>query len=286
MAWIRLHEKFLEWGWFDRPEMVQIFIYLLLRANRRDREWHGIVVPRGQLATTIKEITRYTRLSPQVIRTCIKKLVETHEISQKSTNKYSIITICKYDYYQERPTCEQQTKNKQLASEQQTNDKQLTSLYNKTEEKTERIKENINSNEFIQKKVGDEKFSTKTDETAKPQKHHYAPEVLLTENEYKTLVERYGTDAAAWMIQKLDDYKAARGTTYKSDYRAILNWVVKEYQKQQTQNDSDFNRATRAEREAAIRQERFAQHIAAKLNAGSDGVSGTVQGQENGPLPF
>ncbi len=66
----------------------------------------------------------------------------------------------------------------------------------------------------------------------KPPKKRYAPEVLMTETEYYTLVSRYGRDAADWCITKLDDYKAARGMTYKSDYRAILNWVIKEYYKE------------------------------------------------------
>lgn len=67
-----------------------------------------------------------------------------------------------------------------------------------------------------------------TDSTAK---HKYAPLVLLTEQEYHKLIETYTQEGADWMIKKLDDYKAARGMTYKSDYRAILNWVVKEYEK-------------------------------------------------------
>lgn len=63
-------------------------------------------------------------------------------------------------------------------------------------------------------------------------KKHYAETVLMTESEYKNLVERYSEEGARWMITKLDNYKAARGMVYKSDYRAILNWVVKEWQKE------------------------------------------------------
>lgn len=63
-------------------------------------------------------------------------------------------------------------------------------------------------------------------------KKHYAGTVLMTESEYNNLVERYTEEGARWMITKLDNYKAARGMVYKSDYRAILNWVVKEWQKE------------------------------------------------------
>ena len=64
-----------------------------------------------------------------------------------------------------------------------------------------------------------------------PQKR-YAEKVKMTESEYNNLVEKYSEEGARWMITKLDNYKAARGMEYKSDYRAILNWVVKEWQKE------------------------------------------------------
>ena len=78
----------------------------------------------------------------------------------------------------------------------------------------------------------------------------YAENVKMTESEYKNLVERYSEEGARWMITKLDNYKAARGMVYKSDYRAILNWVVKEWQKELNAkqngnyNGSSFRSAT------------------------------------------
>lgn len=63
-------------------------------------------------------------------------------------------------------------------------------------------------------------------------KKMYAENVKMTESEYNNLVARYSEEGARWMITKLDNYKAARGMVYKSDYRAILNWVVKEWQKE------------------------------------------------------
>lgn len=67
---------------------------------------------------------------------------------------------------------------------------------------------------------------------SKAPKKMYAENVKMTESEYKNLAERYTEEGARWMITKLDNYKAARGMVYKSDYRAILNWVVKEWQKE------------------------------------------------------
>lgn len=99
-----------------------------------------------------------------------------------------------------------------------------------------------------------------------PQKRRYAPLVLLTEAEYEKLASQYGEDGAQWMITKLDNYKAARGMTYKSDYRAILNWVIKEYEKELMQNrnygtNENWRPSAKEQRDAE-----FAQYINEKLS--------------------
>lgn len=57
-------------------------------------------------------------------------------------------------------------------------------------------------------------------------KKKYAEYVFMTEKEYNTLIERYGKEKTTLMIEKLDNYKGSKGKKYKSDYRAILTWVV------------------------------------------------------------
>lgn len=78
--------------------------------------------------------------------------------------------------------------------------------------------------------------SDATNDAAKPSakpktepKHKYAETVKMTEAEYGKLVSEYGEDGAKRLVELLDNYKAASGRTYKSDYRAILNWVVEKY---------------------------------------------------------
>jgi len=101
-----------------------------------------------------------------------------------------------------------------------------------------------------------------------PQKRKYAPFVLLTEAEYEKLASQYGEDGAQWMITKLDNYKAARGMTYKSDYRAILNWVVKEFEKEQLKQNSYGTNETWRPTAKEQRDAEFAQYIHDKLSGG------------------
>jgi hypothetical protein len=57
-------------------------------------------------------------------------------------------------------------------------------------------------------------------------KSYYAEEVTLTEQEYRKLIMRYGEEKTLKAIEKLNGYKISKGKKYKSDYGAILNWVI------------------------------------------------------------
>jgi hypothetical protein len=133
-GWIKIHRKFLEWQWFEKTEAVHLFIYLILKANHKDLQWQGITIKRGQLVASLNKISADTGISIQSIRTLLKKFENTNEISLKSTNRYSIVTICKYDSYQD----ENDQTNRQLTNKQQTINNQLTTNKNDKKEKNEK----------------------------------------------------------------------------------------------------------------------------------------------------
>lgn len=118
-GWITLNRKLLDWEWHDDPAMFSLWIHLLLLANYEDKKWHGIVIKRGQLVTSLANLHEQTGLSVRQIRTCLARLRDCEQIASKSTNKYTVITICNYDSYQDKPINERQ-------AERQTNDNQAT----------------------------------------------------------------------------------------------------------------------------------------------------------------
>lgn len=141
-----LHRQLLKWEWFDNSNMVHIWIYLLLKANYQEENWHGVKIPRGSLVTSVGSIGKDTGMSARSVRTCLNRLKTTGEVTIKTTNKYSIVTICKYDSYnvQIDETIEQAT-NKTTSIEtnkRQTNDKQTTTSNNNNKDnKEDNIKE-------------------------------------------------------------------------------------------------------------------------------------------------
>lgn len=83
-----------------------------------------------------------------------------------------------------------------------------------------------------------EKVKAKAKAKAKKEKDYikYAEFVSLTKDEYAKLCEDHGEEAAKRMIEILDNYKGSSGKKYKSDYRAILNWVVERYNEELRKN--------------------------------------------------
>ena len=58
------------------------------------------------------------------------------------------------------------------------------------------------------------------------EKKKYRDYVSMTEDEYQKLLDTYGEEFTERCLDVLNAYKGSKGKTYKSDYLAILNWVV------------------------------------------------------------
>lgn len=124
--WIKLHRSLTDWEWFNKSEMVHIFIYLLLKASYEDKLWQGKRIKRGQVVTTRKAMSVDLGLSEQTIRTCLERLVDSKEIKTKATNKYTLITICKYDSYQDKTEDSNNESTNTAPYEQPSDNHQLT----------------------------------------------------------------------------------------------------------------------------------------------------------------
>jgi hypothetical protein len=139
IGWIKLHRQFKDWEWYNKSEMVHLFIHCLIKSNFKEGNFQGIEVEKGSFITSLKHLSDETNISVQTIRTCLKKLQLTKEIDVKSTNKLTKITICKYESYQ----LESETSNKQLTNNQQTTNKQLTTTKEYKENKKDKEEKNM-----------------------------------------------------------------------------------------------------------------------------------------------
>ena len=94
-----MNRKILNWRWFTDCKTLQIFIYLLLKANWKEGEVEGVTVPRGSLITSVSRIADETKLSAREVRTALKHLTDTGEIKTVSTKKFSFVEVVNYNVY-------------------------------------------------------------------------------------------------------------------------------------------------------------------------------------------
>ena len=128
-GWIKIHRQILEWRWYSDINVTRLFLHLLLKANFDTKDWQDVTIGRGQLVTSIGRLAEQTSLSIKEVRTALKKLESTGEIITKGANRFTTITICKYDTYQCLEDEQGQTKGKQRATIKES--KELNNTRNK-----------------------------------------------------------------------------------------------------------------------------------------------------------
>lgn len=124
-GWIKLHRQILDWEWYDDINVKVLFLHLLLTVNYEDKKWQGIIIKRGQKVTSLGHLAKETQLTIQQVRTALDKLQKTENITIKTTNKYTIVTVENYglyqsynDYITSNVTNEQQTNNNNIRNKE------------------------------------------------------------------------------------------------------------------------------------------------------------------------
>lgn len=125
-GWIKIYRSLLDWEWFDDAETVQLFIYLLVTANYEDKKWRGMVVERGQTIIGVAALAKRLGSTERRIRTRLEYLTNSGTISRKTTNRFTIVTICNYDSYQDVEEPQRQTDVRQMSDRCQTDVKQMS----------------------------------------------------------------------------------------------------------------------------------------------------------------
>lgn len=79
---------------------MRVFVHLLLSANFEARDFEQITIQRGQVLTSYPKLAEALGLSVQSVRTAIKHLKDTGEITIQTYSKFSVVSVNNYDLYQ------------------------------------------------------------------------------------------------------------------------------------------------------------------------------------------
>ena len=113
-GFIKIDKRILEWGWYSDTNTKSLFLHLLLKANWKDKKFKDFVVKRGQLVTSYKSLREELGLTQDQIRTSLKKLISTKEITKSITSQFTLINIENYCLYQGKDSERSQANPKQI----------------------------------------------------------------------------------------------------------------------------------------------------------------------------
>jgi len=205
-GFITLHRKIVDWEWYSDANVFRVFTHLILTANWEPRKWKGVPVKRGQKITSIQHMAEETGLTEQSVRTAIKKLKLTGEITTKATNKYTLVTLINYDFYQDKEKQLTSELTNELTNEQQTTNKQLTTTkqLNKETIKT-KYKDHVKKNCDTSVKT------TKSENEVKIPDKLNTPEFLQAWEEWQTYRKQRRQTLTVASIKKQIEFLASIG---------------------------------------------------------------------------
>lgn len=130
--YIKIDRKILEWEWYRNINTKVLFIHMLLKANWKDGRFEGKIVPRGSFVSSYPRLAEECDLTINELRTALRHLIETEEITVKVHSKYSVFTVNNY--------CQYQSINSQSTVNPQSINSLLTTIEERKKERRKEVK--------------------------------------------------------------------------------------------------------------------------------------------------
>lgn len=203
-GYVKVWRKISDAGWFKNHKLCTLWLWCLMKASHKDHDMivgcQQVHLNQGEFIFGLKAASDELAMSVQSIRTLLDFLKTTKNVTIKSTNKFSIVSIVNWNTYQLEENEINNQINKPLTNKQQTTNKPLTTNNNGKNDKNEKNKEYI--------VYGEQK------------------NIQLTEDEYLKLISFHGEILTSKSIQYLSNYKVEKNYKTKSDYLTIKRWVI------------------------------------------------------------
>lgn len=223
--YLKLFRKMLEWEWYKDTNTKMVFIHMLLKANWTAGRFMGVEIPVGSFASSLSNLAAETNLSQQNVRTAIKHLKSTGEITYISHGKFTVFTINNYGKYQ----ATNKQDNTQLTGFQQGANTEVTTI----EERKKERKEEYNNTSYEVSPESDKEchvFAT-IRELYNSVCGSYPRLVKMSEGRKKAIKARlntgYTVDDFGKLFEKAEASDFLRGKNDRN-WSADFDWLIKD----------------------------------------------------------
>lgn len=211
-GFVKLHRKMIEWGWYSDHVVKDVFLHILMVAAFKPGQYLGHDIKPGQAVIGRKKLAKELGFSEQQVRTALKKLESTGEITLFSTNKFTIVTVENWGFYQG----DEFDNNQQSTNNQPTNNQQITN----NQPHLKNVK-NVNNVNNVKNKAEDDVVEVlkQVEKCSIPIDDHLREVVTRLINDYSAewVIEaikaaaNHGVKTIAYITRVLERWKAAGG---------------------------------------------------------------------------
>ena len=125
-GFVKLDRSLLDKPIFQNEKLLKIWVWCLLKASHHHREYsiglRKIVLKQGQFITGRFAAAEELNMNPSTVWKYLKKLQDNKSLDIKSNNKFSIVTIVNWEFYQvEKFKNDSKSDSKITTKEQQNN---------------------------------------------------------------------------------------------------------------------------------------------------------------------
>ncbi|MCM1222503.1 MAG: hypothetical protein NC548_49345 [Lachnospiraceae bacterium] len=210
-GFVKIHRSLLDWEWYNDIPTKTLFIHLILTVSINDSRWQGIEVKRGSRVSSLDILSNETGLTTRQLRTAIKHLEMTGELTRYKYPKFTVFSVNNFDKFQEVAVDRQSADNLTTSERQQ---------YKKIKEDKE-DKEVVRSPQNGKTEQVFELFSSICKSFEQPTR------TGLIINQTERLLQQYSLEQFETVFKKAEGSNYLKGKN-NNNWKADFEWITKD----------------------------------------------------------
>ena len=152
-GWIKIHRKIRDNCIYKDSHLLHLFIHCLLKANHKTNTFlfnkQEITIERGQFVTGRLELANELNMNSSLVYRKLNILKNIGIVNIKTNNKFSIVTVLKYNTYQDMITTSEQQNEQQVNNKRTTSEQQVNTNKNGKNDKNEKNRDRAQKNKLL-----------------------------------------------------------------------------------------------------------------------------------------
>lgn len=138
-GFVIIHRKIIDWEWYKNANTRAVFLHLIFTCNHEERKFMGEIIKPGERVASYATIAEELGLSIRNVRTAIKHLKMTNEVTSRTNHQYTVFTVINYGLYQAKRQANRPTSDKRLTDNRQTTDNNGTIINNNKQRNNNKV---------------------------------------------------------------------------------------------------------------------------------------------------